>query len=253
MQIFSFLISKYQAIQRRRGLFLLEMNFCLRKTNRLPAGSGRASRGWVFQHHGEAPHPGQPLGWLRARDAGHMLPSQLSELWEGLFSVPLSDLCKWKKSIWWSPECRAARGCVHGELPCEVQQHSPLWVKLLGTGTEHLSRQNSSVFTGGQDPLAFGFNLVIYAIHRKLWLMNRILLSGLLLWFETSDKMSYLFLLQTFYQGENSDLPRKCLEIFKNGEDIFYLFNLQCFVTRCILFSYICPTFHICVKHYFIL
>lgn len=57
----------------------------------------------------------------------------------------------------------------------------------------------------------------------------------------------------TFYQGGNSDLPRKCLEIFKNGEDIFYLFDLQRFVTRCILFSYICPTFHICVKHYFIL
>lgn len=96
-------------------------------------------------------------------------------------------------------------------------------------------------------------NLKVYAIRRKLWFMNRITLSGLLLWFETSYKMACPFLLQTFYQGGNSDLPRKCLEIFKNGDDIFYLFDLQRFVTRCILFSYICPTFHICVKHYFIL
>lgn len=109
------------------------------------------------------------------------------------------------------------------------------------------------MFAGEKDPLAFEVNLMIYAICMKLWFVNRILLSSLLLWFEASYKMASPFLLQTFYQGENSDLPRKCLEIFKNGEDIFYLFDLQRFVIRYILFSYICPTFHICVKHYFIL
>lgn len=141
---------------------------------------------------------------------------------------------------------------MHGKPSCKMQQCGPQVCKNLLASTLRIC-SGKTHYCSQEDKIHWHSGVKIYAIHRKLWCVKWIMLSDLPLCFKTGFKIACPFLLQTFYEGENSDLPRKCLEIFQDREDIFYLFNLQRFVTRCILFSYICWTFHICVKHYFIL